>query len=410
MSNTGQFRKGDDPRRHVPVAKSGIGEAVQAALAAAVGGAATGYDGVQAFGGYITPPIAEPAYLRGTERFRTHAKIRRRAPASIATQLRSALFEAVQWDLEANEAGGADAERGVEVVRRGLLEARFRGESWPQIAACAADGRYFEGHAVFATAMGRSSDGLVKYTDIAHRPQSTLLRWLREDPSDETTPFVAVTQRSTRGHEIPLPLPDCFYLARKIGTDDPRGRSALDDIAERWDRAVRYEAQEGTELFSSLGGTPIARIPQEELRDDAEKKHGIDADKVLSFVRSRTQKILDFVAKRIKNPDVQQWLALSSATYKDPTTAAYSGVKKWDVEIVKGELSGLAEVRTIIRDFDLDMARMLGVEFVLVGGGDTSGTFGMHESKISMLGATLSAESWALARAAEDQLCRRLIA
>lgn len=407
MTNTGQFRKGDDPRRHVPVAKV---DPIQAAVAAAIGAAATGYDGVQAYGGYITPSTSVPAYLRGTERYRTFEKIRRRPPASIATQLRAALFSGIQWDLEANESGGPDAERGIEVIRRGLLGARFAGKSWPHIVARAADGRYFCGHSIFATAMGRTADGMVRYTDIAHRPQSTLDRWLREDPEDESTPFAAVTQRSAMGREVVLPLSECFYLANDIGEDAPTGRAALADIAERWDKAVRYEAHEGSELFSSLGGTPVARIPQEELRDDAERKHAGDTDGALSFVRSRTQKILDFVAKRIKNPDVQQWLALSSATYKDPTTAAYSGIRKWDVEIVKGEVQGLAEVRTIIRDFDLDMARMLGVEFVLVGGGDTSGTFGMHESKVSMLGATLSAESWALARSAEDQLCRRLIA
>lgn len=386
-----------------------LGRAVTKAVEAA--SSATGYDGVQAYGGYITQSPDDPSFLRGSQRFRTFAKIRRRAPANIATQLRAALFSGVQWDLEANEAGGPDAERGVEVVRRGLLEARYMGgKSWPHIVARAADGRYFLGHAVFALAMSRVADGLVKYTDIAHRPQSTLDRWLRADPADETTPFVAVTQRSPMGREVRLELGDCFYLANDIGEDAPTGRAALADVAERWDRAVRYEAQEGTELFTSLGGTPIARIPQEELRDDAEKRHGTNTDAVLSFIRTRTQKVLDFVAKRIKDPDVQQWLALSSATYKDPGSGSYSGVKKWDVEIIKGQLQGLAEVRTIVRDFDLDMARMLGVEFVFVGGGDTSGTFGMHESKISMLGATLSSESWALARAAEDQLCRRLIA
>lgn len=387
-----------------------LAEQIQAAIASAVGAAATGYDGVSAYGGFVAPSPDDASYLRGTERFRTFAKIRRRAPVSIATQLRAALFSGVQWDLEPNEAGGPDADRGVEIVRRGLLEARFQGKSWPHVVARAADGRYFLGHSVFATALGRTADGLVKYTDIAHRPQHTLERWLRADPSDETTPFVAVTQRSPMGHVAELALTDCFYLANDIGEDAPTGRAALADVAERWDRAVRYEAHEGTELFTSLGGTPVARIPQEELRDDAEKKHGTDQDKILTFIRSRTQKILDFVAKRIKNPDVQQWLALSSATYKDPTTGTYSGVKKWDVEIVKGELQGLTEVRQIVRDFDLDIARMLGVEFVMVGGGDTSGTFGMHESKISMLGATLSSESWAMARAAEDQLCRRLVA
>lgn len=396
--NRGRFQKGQP-------SPNPLGRGVSKAAAP------PGYDGVSAAGGYVAQPLDAPAYLRGATRWRTFAKIRKRTPVSIATQLRAALFAGVQWDLEPNEAGGPDADRGLEIVRRGLLEARFQGgRSWPQVVARAADGRYFLGHAVFATALGRLASGIIGFADIAHRPQSTIERWLREVENDETTPFSRVEQRSPMGAVARLELRECFYLVSDIGEDAPTGRAALDDVAERWDRLVRYEALEGTELFSSLGGTPIARIPQEELREAAEQRHKGDATKIAEYITTRTRAILDFVAKRIKSPDIQQWLSLSSAPYKDPVTGSYSTTPKWGIEIVKGELQGLTEVRQIVRDFDLDIARMLGVEFVMVGGGDTAGTFGMHESKISMLGATLSAESWMLARAAEDQLARRLVA
>lgn len=398
-NNRGRFQKGQP-------SPNPLGRGVKKATAAA-----NGYDGVSAFGGYVQQPQDTPPYLRGSQRWRTFAKIRKRTPVSIATQLRAALFAGVQWDLEPNESGGPDAERGVEIVRRGLLDARLAGgRSWPQVVARAADGRYFLGHAIFATAGARASDGIVKYTDIAHRPQHTIERWLRKDPSDESTPFVAVEQRSPMGKQATLWFRECFVVSNDVGEDAPTGHAVLDDVADRWDKLVRYEALEGTELFSSLGGTPIARIPQGELAEAAEQKYPGDLAKIADYISTRTRKILDFVSKRIKSPDILEWLALDSAPYKDPVTGSYSTTPKWGIEIVKGEMQGLAEIRQIIRDFDLDVARMLGVEFVMVGGGDTAGTFGMHESKISMLGATLSAESWMLARAAEDQLCRRLIA
>lgn len=373
---------------------------------------APGFDGISASGGYVAQPQDTPAFLRGAQRWRTHDKIRKRTPVSIATQLRWSLFSGVQWDLEANESGSPDADRGLEIVRRGLLEARLEsGRTWQETVAMAADGRYFEGHAVFALAIARTSSGLIGYTDLAHRPQRTIERWLRAVETDEATPFARVEQRSPMGKVVELDLSECFYVANHAGgVDAPTGRAALDDIADRWDKLTRYEALEGTELFSSLGGTPIARIPSGELQDNAEQRHRGNAEKIAEYISTRTRGILDFVAKRIKSPDVQQYLTLPSEPYKDPVTGSYSTTQKWGIEIVKGELQGLTEVRQIIRDFDLDIARMLGVEFVMVGGGDTAGTFGMHESKISMLGATLSAESWMLARAAEDQLARRLVA
>ncbi len=389
-----------------------ITEAIEQALAAAASMAnrAPGFDGVAAYSGSVSR-VDDPRILLGSNRWRTFAKIRRRPPVSIATQLRSALFAGVQWDLEANEAGGEAADRGVEIVRRGLLEARLQdGHSWPGVIARAADGQYFTGHAVFATAMGRASDGSMRYTDIAHRPQRTLTRWLRTVDGDDSTPFYAVEQQSSSGATRVLPLSECFYLARKISDDEPDGQGMLAEIAEIWEKLIRYGALEGSELFSSMGGTPMVRVPLEDLRTLAETKHPGDATKIGDYVKSRVSRLYDFVAKRIKHPDIQQWIAVDSATYADPTTGARGGIPKWNLEIIKGEQQGLAEIRKIITDGDLDIARMLGVEFAMVGGGDTAGSFGMHESKISMLGATLSAESWMLARAAEDQLARRLIA
>src|SRR5690606_2305476 len=109
-----------------------------------------------------------------------------------------------------------------------------------------------------------------------HRPQRTLARWLREVQDDESSPFVAVEQQSTSGRTVTLPLGECFYVARRVSEDSPLGQGVLADIAERWDKLVRYEALEGSELFSSLGGLPVARAPLEDLRTLSEQEHAGD--------------------------------------------------------------------------------------------------------------------------------------
>lgn len=379
----------------------------EAAIHKATGERAPGFDGVAALAGYISTGERTPK-LQGPQRWRTLASVRRRMPVSIATQLRAALFSAVKWSVEANPIGGEAAQRGADIVQQGLLDARFvGGRSWPQVVAHGADGRYFLGHAVFATAMATQRSGIVGYTDIAHRPQHTIERWLREKQDDESTPFVAVEQRSsTGGQTAQLPLSECFYIVNNSSTDDPRGRAVLDDVAERYERVTNYEMLEARELFSSMGGTPIIRAPLAELFNSAS---GTDEQKLAEVAR-KTSALRELVENRVKHPDKWDWAQLDSATYKGANPDTISSIQKWNLELIKGELQGAAEMRAIIRDLDLDIARMLGVEYVLVGGGDTAGSFGMHESKISMLGASLSAESMAIARAADDQLVRRLIA
>jgi hypothetical protein len=125
--------------------------------------------------------------------------------------------------------------------------------------------------------------------------------------------------------------------------------------------------------------------------------------------KQRVANIENVVANRIKTPETQQYVVLDSATYKGENPDTITNIKKWDIEIIKAELQGLDAIRKVITDYELDIARMLGVEFVFVGGGDTAGTYGMHESKVSLFGAQLGSDS-ALVAAQLTELGRRLVA
>jgi hypothetical protein len=391
MANSGHFRKGADERRHVPTAKAARG--------------APGSTGVISYAGYIQR--TDPGELTGREKWIEYARAWQHPPVAIWAILRSALLSGMKWSLTENPAGGKPAKRGVEIVQQGLLDAQLS-RPWPQVVAKAllADANGFSIH---ATAMGRRKDGLVVFTDIAHRPPHTVERWHREVDGDETTPFVRIEQLTASGKYFPVPLDECLYLVNDTLTDSPEGVGFLRLIVERLRRINKYERLEGSELFSSMGGTPIARAPLEEIATNARSQAGATTESISAAVTAATSAIETAVAERIKSPEVQQYLKLDSATYRGENPDTISSTQKWAIETIKGELQGLPEIRKIISDLTLDVARMLGVEFAFIGGGDTSGTQALHESKTSVFAQSLQAGAARVAQSADQQLVRRLI-
>lgn len=399
---------------------SGRSPAELAAIAKA--NAAPGYDGVQASYGYVRSGEND-SRLSGATRWKTFANLYRTCPpVPIWARLRDRLLSGIQWTLTPNEAGGELAERGVEVVAEALLKVRLgAGASvrpWSKVAARAMNGAAATGFSLHALAFGRRKrDGLVVYTDIAHRPQPTIEKWWRE--GGDATPFVRVQQTLSTGQTASLDLRDCLYVVNDNGTNSeaPTGVGMLDLIAERARLLGVYESIIGTEIASSMGGIPISRAPLQEIASEAKSKleklgqSGSDLlSGIASVVAAKTLSLRTFLANRFKDPTTLQWLELDSVTYQGTDPNSISGVNKWGVEIIKPELQGVTESHPIAREFILDIARMLGVEHVFVGGGETTGTYGMHESKISALGADLSAEARLFAAVADDQIVRRIVA
>ena len=362
---------------------------------------APGHDGVIAYSGFVQQGEGS-SKLTGSQKWIEYANAYSFPPVAIRAMLQSALFAGVKWTLAENSAGGSDAQRGVEIVDEGLLKARLP-RPFSKVAAKGGLS-WLTGFSIHAIALGRRKDGMVVFTDLAHRPPHTIWQWWREGKG-ATGPFVSVTQRTADGQTADIPLDECLYLVNDTFGDDPGGVGMLRLVIERIRRADKYEALEMTEAFSSMGGMPIPRAPLEEIAGSAK---GTATEKAAS-ITAATSELRRVVGERIQTPEHQPYMMLDSATYKGANPDSISGIKKWDVEIVKGELQGLPEIRKIISDLTLDVARMLGVEFAFVGGGDSAGSFGMHESKVSMLAASLSSMLSEIAECATQQLARRLV-
>lgn len=359
--------------------------------------AAPGSDGVASYGGYLAPSTLTPA-LTGSAKWTSYASAYRHPAVAIALLLRYALLRGVKWQLTPNPAGGDLAELGVDITQRGLIDARMP-KPWTNIVPKAAMA-WANGFSLHATSMGRRADGLVTYTDIAHRPAHTIEEWHRRDPQ---RPFDRVTQRISGGRSYNIDLAGCLYIVNDALTDAPDGMGVLALVADRLRKIDLYESREGTEIFSSMGGTPIARVPMAEIEEGS--RTAPEADRAAWRARMLGP-IEGIVRDRVKRPELLQYAVMDSATFES-SDGSPSGIKKWDIEIVKGDLQGLTDIRGIIASMHLDVARVLGVEWVFMG--SDGGAFAMHADKTNMFAATLQGDLNAIASSADDQLVRPLM-
>lgn len=395
MANAGHFRKGDDTRRYRPVAKASK---------------APGYDAVPGYAGQVRVGDRDTS-LQGTTRWRTFSQLHRLPPVTVWARLRNALFSGVTWTVVENESGSERAKRAVELVEQGLTKARLK-KPFNAIAAESMQGASAFGYSIHATAWGRAKTGELKYTDIALRPQHSIEEWHRKNDSDPASEWTWVQQRIEQGRTHRLDLADCLYVTNTNGvvSASPLGVGMLELI---WDRARLhglYERIEGTEIFSSMGGIPIARIPLGKLLAQVRKQFpGNTEEQNAALATQIGQSFETFIAERYKHPDTLQYFVLDSATYQGSDPNTISSIFEWGLEIIKGALQGLTEIAAKERGLILDVARMLGVEHMFIGG-DSTGAYSMHESKIQTLAADLNAELELWSYYADQQLVRPLVA
>lgn len=362
--------------------------------------APSGVTGVSAYGGYISHGEAN-ADLTGGKRWVTYTNAMLIPVVALGVRYFTGLLAGTKWHAEPNERGGKDAERGALICTEGLLEAPLR-TPWSRIVPKAAMCRYL-GFSLHATAMRRRPDGMIVYSAIEHRPQHTIEKWIR---ANEHSPFESVIQRSKEsGQEIPISLDECFYCVDDTLTDSPEGVGLLRHIVELVRRLGHYELLEGVAYEQDLGGTPFGGAP---LSETARKAKG-DAAQVKAAVDEAMRAFNDLLNNRNKNPTKPQYHVYDSEPYRD-TDGKLTTIPKWKLDIIKGETANLPSIHTVIGRIQLEIARVLGVEFALVGGGDAKGSYGMHEDKTSMFATILQTTLDELGWFATQQLARRLVA
>jgi hypothetical protein len=224
-------------------------------------------------------------------------------------------------------------------------------------------------------------DGVIGLLDIEPRSQKTIEKW----DLDTAGRVLGVVQRNPQdGSEVYLPREKIVYTVDDTLNDSPQGLGLFRHLIKISKRLERYELLESWGFETDLRGMPIARGPFSAMEEMITQG---------SLTRAQAtalqQPMLEFIESHNKNPELG--MILDSATYSTSDERnAPSSVRQWDVEILQGEPQGQKEVAASIERLNREMARVLGVEQMLLGG-DSTGSFALAKDKSQSLGLTIDA-------------------
>lgn len=361
-----------------------------------------GSDGVIAYGGYVQNGERNPA-LQGRQKWVTYANATLDPTVAIGMRLTSNLLGGVEMHAEPNERGGKDAQRGADIVTQGLLTAQMP-RPWPAVFAKSATDSLYLGYSLDEWTIKQRDDGMFVFASIDNRPQDTVIRW---NKPDERMPWLGVEQQTLSGKTYYIPRNRLYHTVDNMLTNSPEGVGLVRVVVDIVRRVTTLLGIEGSGFETDLRGMPIARAPLAKLAETSGKPLGSPgAD---AYVSEKTSYIRGALENMVRDPTKLQWLMLDSSAYYGADPNVISAIQKWGVELLRGDGKGLVEIDTAIRRLELQIARVLGVEFVFVGGNDSSGAYAMHADKTSLFTSMLQAQAAAAAARAED-LTRPLIA
>jgi hypothetical protein len=312
-----------------------------------------GHMGTAVYGGYVQSNEKQ-AELQGTERYRTFSELL--ADISIVaagTRYFLNLVARSAWTLEPSDddTDGKYAELAEEMLTDDPRS------SWHRIVRRAAMYRFY-GFSTQEWTARRRDDGIITLADVAPRAQLTIERWDVDARGD----VLGVIQRSPQdGSEIYLPRQKLLYVVDDTLSDSPEGLGLFRHLVSPARRLRRYEQLEGWGYEGDLRGTPVARLPYREIRARVQDGRMTAADAAAAL-----GPVNQFLSNHVKSP--QLGLALDSETYqtaddKETPTAQ----RKWDIDLLKAGTTSLSDVGPAIERLNREMARILGVESLLLG-------------------------------------------
>lgn len=321
-----------------------------------------GFPGTPIYGGYLVELEDNPK-LAGSEKYRTYSRILANT-SIVAAAVRYAqnLVSNPGWRAEpANES--AEAKRLAELVTAMLGD---MDTPMKRVVKRAFMFKYY-GFSLQEITMKVRDDGVIGIKDIAPRAQKTIERW----DTDRTGTVLGVTQRNPQdGTEAYLPREKLLYLVDDSLDDSPEGLGLFRHIAETSRRLDRFLQLEGWGYETDLRGIPIGRAPLSELDESCEN----EGEKAAAL-----QAIKTFMEKHIRGP--QLGLLLDSETYETEDEASRpSSIYKWAVDLLKAPAGTQAEILRSIDRLNREIARVLGVEQLLLGDNGV-GSFAMAKDK-----------------------------
>lgn len=267
-------------------------------------------------------------------------------------------------------------------------ELLINGVDFEMLVRRAAMYRYW-GYSIHEWTASRRRDGLVGFADIGSRSQSTILRFDR----DERGAVTAVHQMSQR-----IPREKVLYLVDNSLNDMPEGLGLLHHVKNSALKLQKYETLEGFGYSSNLRGLPIGRVPYLELQQKVE-----DGDISQEMAQKLIDSVTNFVEATIRTEAKGTTLDSSVWQTTDETGRRPGTKDKSGVTLLQGASQGQAEVSDAIRRVTREIARILGIDAVLLGE-DSAGSFALAKEKSSHLYIMVDSTLKALEKAFQRDL------
>lgn len=255
------------------------------------------------------------------------------------------------WAPAKGDTDGVYAARVTEILTKDMRT------PWHRVIRRAAMYRFY-GFSVQEWTARRHEKGHITLLDIAPRAQRTVFRW----DVDELGVVHGAVQRSPQtAMDIYLPRDKLLYVVDDSLHDGPEGLGLFRHIVTAAKRLDRYEQLEGYGFESDLRGVPVGYAPFTDLAKMAaagdikpEDRKAIEAP------------LREFVAKHIVTPN--RGLLLDSDVYRGVGDDGRPiNAPKWKMELLKSASSSFAENAAAIERLNREIARILGVEQLLLG-------------------------------------------
>lgn len=312
-----------------------------------------GAPGTAIYGGYVVSKEKE-AGLQGSERYKTYSNILANTTiVGAGVRLFVNMVAKAKWSAEPADES-TEAERLAELVEDIMGDCET---PWHRIIRRAAM-FCFWGFSIQEWTAKRREDGVVGYLDIEPRAQITIERW----DVDVNGHVLGVIQRNPQSQEeIYIPRQKTIYLVDDTLNDSPEGLGTFRNIVKAAKRLERYELLEAWGFETDLRGMPVVRGPFSDMEEL------VQAGKLTTAqVAALKAPMLTFLQSHNRNPELGMLLDSKTYTTTDERGAP-SPVRQWDIELLQGTPTSVAEVAAAIERLNREIARVLGVEQLLLG-------------------------------------------
>jgi len=331
----------------------------------------TGAPGFVVSGGWLQRDEKD-ASLLGTTRFRTFADILANTTIVAAgVRFFLNLVAKAGWKVEAadDSTEAQDAAEFVESIMGDMVT------PWHRIVRRASMFRFY-GFSLQEWTAKRRDDGLIGLLDIAPRAQKTVERW---DVADDGS-VIGVVQRSPQTFEaLYLPRQKLVHVVDDALDENPEGLGLFRHIVKAASTLERMELFEKHGFEVDLRGIPVGRAPLQML-----------AEMVTAGTLSPEQAaalwspVSEFVSSHIKSPALG--VMLDSSVYRATgENQQPSANRLFDVELMRGDGGPHEEVAAAIERLNREIARVLGVEHLLLGA-DSKGSHALATDKTQSFG------------------------